>query len=74
MSGYYLPRWRLFIATLTEAVQQGVQWDEAAFDAQKRAGEQQWQHSKEKYPTTAQGDTLLHARYITAKYQGGRLL
>ena len=74
MSGYYLPRWRLFVQQLAVAVREGKQWDQAAYNKEKRATEQQWQHSKEKYPVTAQGDTLMYAQYVTTKYKGGRLL
>ena len=74
LSGYYLPRWRLFIDSLAAAVVGGSQWNEAAFDRVTRAGEQQWQHTREKYPTTPQGDTVMYARYITTRYKGGMLL
>ena len=68
ISAYYAPRWRSFIAALTDAAQRGVEWNEAAFSTAKRAAEEAWQVSKEKYPTTPVGRTVQWAAHVYTKY------
>jgi len=68
ISNYYLPRWQLFIESLTTAVQQGQDWNEAAYDTAKRQREQDWQWSREKFPLSPQGKTIAFANYVLNKY------
>ena len=68
VSAYYLPRWQMFVSTLTDALVAGKDWDEGAYDMAKRAVEEAWQTSREKYPTTPSGDTLQYAQYVFDKY------
>ena len=72
LSAYYAPRWRLFVSTLQDSVRRNATWDAAAYETTKRAGEEAWQRSREKYPTTPTGRTVQWAQYVYLKYSGAR--
>jgi len=68
VSGYYLPRWQLFVDTIILAVQNNQSWNETDYDIKKREGEEFWQTNLNKYPTETEGNTLDMVKYIVNKY------
>ena len=66
---YYKNRWQLFINFLTESLNEGEDFDSAAFDLVVREIDYAWTRSSEKYPTSAFGDPIAEAFRVRDKYR-----
>jgi len=51
-SGYYKPRWELFIAQLRRSMEKGTPFDAAQFDMKVRKLDYYWTKSSEEYPAS----------------------
>lgn len=69
LSGYYLPRWELFINTLKDCIQNNRVYDPLAFDKKVRNMDFRWTHSKNTYPTKPEGDIIEEASRIWKEYE-----
>ena len=70
MSGYYLPRWQLFIDMAIDAVECGEELDIASFNDRVMDCEWDFVGSKEYHTKYPQGDPYEIASDIFRKYQG----
>lgn len=68
-SGYYKPRWELFINHLAASLTGGKEFDPAAYDQAVRDIDYAWTRANEKYPSAATGDPIGEARRIRGKYR-----
>lgn len=67
VSGYYLPRWRLWLQTLRHALSQGVEPDPDRFDADVARFEKGWLRKTDCGPAEPVADTVAVAAAISAK-------
>jgi len=66
---FFKPRWALLTKQVVEAVQQGKQFDQQAFDKEVlQSVEQPWQNCTDAYPDTPEADTIKVATALYAKY------
>ncbi|AUP78701.1 alpha-N-acetylglucosaminidase [Flavivirga eckloniae] len=68
-SGYYKPRWELFINTLKESLEKNTVFDARAYDSAVREIDYNWTHSNELYPTEPTGNIFEVAPGIINEYQ-----
>ncbi|KAL3869459.1 hypothetical protein ACJMK2_042140 [Sinanodonta woodiana] len=69
ISGYYKPRWELFINNLTACLAKGTKFDQAKFDEDNfLLVEQPFTFSKTEYPSQPQGDSILIVLDIYKRY------
>jgi len=68
LSGFYLPRWQMFIERLRTAVGEGKQFDEPALKEELRAWEEAWTRRTEPYPSRPKGDSVAVARELLSRY------
>jgi alpha-N-acetylglucosaminidase len=69
ISGFYLPRWRMFFERLDKSLENGVTFDAESFEKDIRKWEAEWGRLSEPYPDKPQGDTLAVVRRLWEKYQ-----
>ncbi len=68
LTGFYLPRWELFLKRLDEALAAGKKLDADAFEHEITGWEEQWTHATEEYPAEPTGDSVKTARKLWDKY------
>ena len=68
LQDYYLPRWKMFLASLQDSLKTGKPFDPAPFYKQLRDLEKAWIHGNESYPTMPKGDPILISKGLYAKY------
>lgn len=67
-SGYYKPRWKLFIDHLKSSLKSGIPFDSKAYDQAVRKMDYEWTRSSERYPSKVTGNTIDVARKIQTEY------
>ena len=67
-SGYYKPRWELFVNHLKKSLTMGMDFDSKAFDAEVRKMDYKWTRSHQIYPTAPTGKTIDVARRLQTEY------
>lgn len=67
-SGYYKPRWELFIGFLKESLENEKAFDPKKYDNAVRDLDFKWTHSNELYPTKPSGDIVDVATRIEKEY------
>lgn len=68
-SGYYKPRWELFINHLRDDLTEEKVFSEEAFDSQVRQMDFKWTKDKSTYPTTAKGNSVEVAGRLFESYR-----
>ncbi|KUF80295.1 Alpha-N-acetylglucosaminidase [Phytophthora nicotianae] len=64
VKGYYLPRWRMWFGEVCQSYTQGRKINKDVVKKARIAFELKWQLSREPYPTTTVGDTLIVSQRI----------
>ncbi|MBU3025273.1 alpha-N-acetylglucosaminidase [Zobellia galactanivorans] len=67
-SGYYKPRWQLFVDHLRRSLTEGVDFDPKAYDAEVREMDYKWTRSHQIYPSAPTEKTIDVARRIQTEY------
>ncbi len=67
-AGYYLPRWREFLARLRASLERGTSFERAPYLDEMCAWEQEWCERTDSYPVEPCGDELAVAGALFAKY------
>jgi len=68
LTGFYLPRWKMFFESLDRSLAEGKPLDTEGFQRTVRDWEDQWTHQTDVYPTEAHGDTVAISRQLWKKY------
>ncbi|HSW45424.1 MAG TPA: alpha-N-acetylglucosaminidase TIM-barrel domain-containing protein [Phycisphaerae bacterium] len=68
LTGFYMPRWEMFLNRLRNALADKQEFDADAFERDVRAWEEKWTHGTEEYPTAPTGDPVAVARKLWYKY------
>ncbi|WP_170179679.1 alpha-N-acetylglucosaminidase [Flavivirga rizhaonensis] len=68
-SGYYKPRWELFLNTLKESLKNNRPFDPSAYDKAVREIDFNWTHSNETYPTKPTGNVIEVSKRLEKDYQ-----
>lgn len=69
LSGYYQPRWELFISLLKDCLKNNKPFDPLAFDKAVRRVDFAWTHDKNTYPTEPKGDIIDVATRVWKEYE-----
>jgi alpha-N-acetylglucosaminidase len=69
ISTYYRPRWELFFGYLSNALADGIDFDEEEFNSECLKMEQAWQYSQRRYPAEPTGDSYVIANELYGKYE-----
>ncbi len=69
ISGFYLPRWKMYFKDLKRSLATGKQFDTAAFNSKIRDWEIAWAHKNKIYPDRPQGISIEVASRIWPKYK-----
>lgn len=64
VSGYYLPRWRMWLSEVCQSYTEGREIDEVVLKKARISFELKWQLSHEPYPTAPTGDTYAISKRI----------
>ncbi|SIT11429.1 alpha-N-acetylglucosaminidase [Zobellia uliginosa] len=67
-SGYYKPRWELFVEHLQRSLTEDVDFDPKAYDSEVREIDYKWTRSHQIYPSVPSGKTIDVARRIQTEY------
>ena len=67
-SGYYKPRWQLFINHLSKSLKGNTPFNPKEFDKEVRALDYKWTKSTDSYPATITGDAVLVAKRLQKEY------
>ncbi|CAM3578186.1 alpha-N-acetylglucosaminidase [Zobellia roscoffensis] len=67
-SGYYKPRWQLFVNHLKKSLEKGTAFDAKAYDYEVRDMDYKWTRAKQKYPDSPTGNTIEVAHRIRTQY------
>jgi len=70
LSGYYLPRWELFLHERSASLDSNTPFDEKEFQSRLRHWMADWSDQREVYPTQPQGDSIQVAKTLWTKYVG----
>ncbi len=73
VGGFYLPRWKMFVQRLDEALAAGIPFDAAAWEKEIRAWEAGWTRQQESYPEMPSGNAVTVARHLWEKYHEAAL-
>lgn len=65
---FYHERWRIFVASLSDALAAGRAWDQAAFLESVKDFELGWTEQQTLFPTKPKGDTAQIAKALFEKY------
>ncbi|MFH1743610.1 MAG: alpha-N-acetylglucosaminidase [bacterium] len=68
LTGFYLPRWEMFLKQLGDTLAKDEPLDEAGFERNIQLWEENWTHQTENYPSEVNGDTIAVARRLHEKY------
>ncbi|XP_037349611.1 alpha-N-acetylglucosaminidase [Talpa occidentalis] len=68
VADYYTPRWRLFMDTLVESLDQGIPFRQHQFDQKALELEQAFVLGTQRYPSQPQGDTVELVKELFLKY------
>lgn len=68
MDGFYRLRWEMFFRDVRKAMEEGIEFDQNAFDARIKEWEWEWLDGKESYPTVPAGDEIEECLKIDEKY------
>jgi alpha-N-acetylglucosaminidase len=68
LTGFYLPRWEMFLDAHAAAMEAGQPLDEAAFGRRLLEWENEWSDGSEAYPTRPRGDSVAVARRLWETY------
>jgi len=68
LTGFYLPRWDMFIERIDRALATGAAFDADAFGQDVRAWEEAWTHGTETYAAEPVGDAVAEARRALEQY------
>ncbi|TMW56919.1 hypothetical protein Poli38472_002844 [Pythium oligandrum] len=68
MKGYYLGRWRIWLAEVCQAYKDKREMNEKVLHNARESYELKWQLSRELYPTTTRGDTIAISKRIFSEY------
>lgn len=70
VSGYYYPRWKLFLHTLEDSLRENIPFDQTKFNNRVlNFVEEQFCYSQEVYPSEPIGNTVKIIQYLWKKYQ-----
>lgn len=69
ISGYYLPRWELFINSLRDCIQNNHEYDAQKFNKEVRSIDYKWTKGQEKYPIKPKGDIIKIAHKMWREYE-----
>jgi len=67
-SGYYKPRWELFIAHLRKSLQHNTPFDPKQYDQEIRSLDFKWTKSNDPYPSEVTGDVVTVAKRLQKEY------
>lgn len=67
-SGYYKPRWELFLNSLQESLKNNIPFDPKVYDIAVREIDFKWTHANESYPTEPTGDVFKIASRLEKEY------
>jgi len=67
-SGYYKPRWELFLNTLQQSLEKNIPFDPDHYDKAVREIDYKWIHGNELYPTAPTADVIEVASRIEKEY------
>lgn len=67
-SGYYKPRWQLFLNSLRESLDNKTPFDSKAYDLAVREIDFKWTHSNETYPTEPTANVIEVATRLEKEY------
>ncbi|KAI9919296.1 hypothetical protein PsorP6_017254 [Peronosclerospora sorghi] len=70
VTGYYLPRWRLWLTEVCKSYTEGREMNETKLKTDRIAFELAWQMSHEHYPTTATGDSFAISKLLFEEILG----
>jgi len=68
LTGFYLPRWEMFLKRLDQSLADKQKFDADAFERDVRAWEEKWTRGTEEHPTAPTGDPVAIARKLWDKY------
>ena len=68
-TGYFLPRWEAFFASLNRALDGGTSFDRTSFATKMCAWEQAWSRRTDAFATAPSGDALAVTRRVWGKYR-----
>jgi hypothetical protein len=68
LTGFYLPRWRLFFDRLDQSLATDESFDSQEFTEAVRRQEEEWTHGRESYPAEPRGDSIALSRRLFDKY------
>jgi alpha-N-acetylglucosaminidase len=68
LTGFYLPRWELFLRRLDAALAEARPLDAEALEKDLRDWEVQWTHGQESYPAAPRGDAVAVSRKLWETY------
>ncbi|WP_435315248.1 alpha-N-acetylglucosaminidase [Cellulophaga fucicola] len=68
-SGYYKPRWQLFINYLKQSLETNTPFNPKEFDEEVRALDYKWTKSTDVYPATETGDVISVAKRLQKEYE-----
>jgi len=69
LKGYYLPRWQLFVKTLTNSLTADEKPNWKEFDSKQGKIDVKWIASQSELPSVTQGDTVAVSRRLYEKYK-----
>lgn len=69
MSGFYRPRWEMFLGEAGDALESGKKFDEKAFAEKCKDWEWSWTEGSESYPAVPEGDEITESVRIYEKYR-----
>jgi len=67
-SGYYKPRWELFLNTLQQSLEKNTPFDPESYDLAVREIDFKWTYGNESYPTKPTDDVIKVATRIEKEY------
>lgn len=68
LSGYYKPRWKLFMDELKTSLDTGTPFNPKKYDKDVRAMDYKWTKSHDKYPVAVTGDVIAVAKRLQKEY------
>ncbi|MCF8715527.1 alpha-N-acetylglucosaminidase [Joostella atrarenae] len=67
-SGYYKPRWQLFVDHLSKSLETNTPFNSKKFNKDVRELDYKWTRSKQKYPDMVTGDVIMVAKRLQREY------
>jgi len=68
LSGFYLPRWKMFLERLDQSVAEGTSFDADTFEQDIQLWEDEWTRRTDSYPSEPEGNTIEIAQRLFDKH------